>query len=376
MLSVIILTNKVMEDINARQQVLIDLLDKYNVKYEVTFVSTPQYNALQDIKTVVAKNEKHNLVLLNEETNKNSQIYVGLDNSKGDNVLILDIDTNAELIEQILQKYKDGCENVFVRPRKNAAHGFFTKLGMITYGIGLKMLKKLPDLCCENSVILLSKSSVEALLNNPQHQRELLNTNIMPDQKFALIQQKTTHDSPTVNQKRAQTPLFSLGILTTIFLIVTLAAMLIYPMFNGWIYSLWMFITIVIWLAVSVAFCAVLSKQIFNARQGEPIPLDIDGYPTILLNNTFTHSELYQQQEFAEYYSNTEQNEKKEKTKRKKQTSNKTKKQENKKSTTKSAKNKKDTEKQSVKKSSTKKEKEDKNKEEPKKKRGRPPKQK
>lgn len=317
MLSIVILTNKVIEDAGSRQQAILEVLKKYNVKYEITFVSSPQYNALQDIKGIVARNEKHNLIVLSDDANKNSQIYVGLDNTKGENALILDIDTNIELIEQIIQKYKDGCENVFVRQKKNAGHHFFTKLGMITYGMGLKLLKKLPDLCCDSSVILLSKSAIDVILNNPQNQRELLNTNLNPDQKFALIEQKSIHDSPNVNQKRAYGPMFSLGVLSTIFLIVTLAAMLIYPMFNGWIYSLWMFITIVIWLALSIAFCALLSKQVFNSRQGEPIPLDVDGYPIIHFNESLSHSDLYQQQEFMEFYNTDQQTESEKKTKKK-----------------------------------------------------------
>ncbi|MBQ7603143.1 MAG: hypothetical protein IJU58_03275 [Clostridia bacterium] len=307
MLSIIILANKIIDDANTRQKSMLDLLAKYNIKYNVTYISTPKYNALQDIKAIVAQHEKYNLIILGEDTNKNSQIYVGLDSAKGDNALILDIDTNIDLIEQMLVKYKDGCENVFVRKRKNALHSFFVRLGMITYGFGLKLLKKLPDLCCESSVILLGQYAIDAILNNPKHQPELLHTNVNPEQKFSLIETKVVHDLPNVGQQKSQTSLFYLGILSIIFLLVTLAAMLIYPMFNGWIYSLWMFITIVLWLALSVAFCAVISKQIFHARQGELIPLDIDENPFIHLNSSFTHSDLYQQQEFMQYFA-TEQN--------------------------------------------------------------------
>lgn len=317
MLSIIILANKIIDDANARQQSMLSLLAKYNIKYNVTYISTPKYNALQDIKAIVAQHEKYNLIVLGEETNKNSQIYVGLDSAKGENALILDIDTNIDLIEQMLVKYKDGCKNVFVRKKKNALHSFFVKLGMVTYGFGLKLLKKLPDLCCESSVILLGQYAINAILNNPKNQPELLHTNVNPEQKFSLIETKTVHDLPSVSQQKSQTSLFYLGILSVIFLMVTLAAMLIYPMFNGWIYSLWMFITIVLWLTLSVAFCAVISKQIFNARQGASIPLDVDENPFIHLNNSFTHSDLYQQQEFMQYFAE-EQNAKQEKEDKKK----------------------------------------------------------
>ncbi len=310
MLSLIILTNKVVEDLPARQQAIINLLENYKIKFDVNFVSTADYNALEDVKNVVAQNEKHNLIVLAPSSNKNSQIYVGLDSIKGDNALILDIDTNLSLIEKILQKYKDDCQNVFVRKKVNSAHYFFTKIGMITYGIGLKMLKKLPDLCCESSVILLNRVSIDTILENPKHLKELLNTNITPEQKYSILHEKKIYDAPTKAQQKKQTSFMLLGILSVVFLLVTLGAMFIYPMFNGWIYSLWMFITIVAWLVLSVSVCALTAKQIFNARLGSPIPLDIDELPLIHISNTFSHSDLYQQQMFKEYYNEKETTEK------------------------------------------------------------------
>ena len=310
MLSLIILTNKVVEDLPARQQAIINLLENYKIKFDVNFVSTADYNALDDVKNVVAQNEKHNLIVLAPSSNKNSQIYVGLDSIKGDNALILDIDTNISLIEKILQKYKDDCQNVFVRKKVNSAHYFFTKIGMLTYGLGLKMLKKLPDLCCESSVILLNRVSIDTILENPKHLKELLNTNITPEQKYSILHEKKIYDSPTKVQQKSQTSFMLLGVLSIVFLLVTLGAMFIYPMFNGWIYSLWMFITIVAWLVLSISVCALTAKQIFNARLGSPIPLDIDDLPLIHISNTFSHSDLYQQQMFKEYYNEKEPTEK------------------------------------------------------------------
>lgn len=317
MLSLIMLTNKVVEDLPTRQQAIIGLLETYKIKYSVTFISNTDYNALQDVKNVVAQNEKYNLIVLNENTNKNSQIYVALDSTKADNALILDIDTNIDVIEKVLQKYKDDCQNVFVRKKANPLHYFFTKIGMFTYGLGLKMLKKLPDLCCESCVILLNQETINTILEHPQHIKEILNTNLTPDQRYAIIPEKKIYDTPTRLQQKRQKPLMLLGVLSLVFLLVTIAAMLIYPMFNGWIYSLWMFITIVVWLVLSAAACVLIAKQIFNARQGEPIPLDIDDLPLIHVNAEFTHSDLYQQQMYAQF---NEESKKEPKAKKEKKT--------------------------------------------------------
>ena len=80
--------------------------------------------------------------------------------------------------------------------------------------------------------------------------------------------------------------------LSLLFLVVTLGAMFFYPMFNEWLYSLWMFITIILWLALCVVICVLFAKQIFNARQNEPIPLDIENFPLITIFTAFSHKEL------------------------------------------------------------------------------------
>lgn len=319
MLSLVILANRAIENIPQRHQEILQTLFDLRINYEVAFVSTPNFTALEDVKKTVAYNEKHSLFLLSENTSKTAQIYFGLDNTKGENVLILDMDTNLDIVRLMLEKYKDGCENVYVKKKENAVFGFFEKIGYATYQLGLKMLRKLPDLCCESSAILLNAQSINAILSTPTIAKELLNTNITPNQKFSTIKTQKIHDT-TIN-KKTNNHLFSLGILTLIFVVVTIGAMFFYPMFNEWIYSLWMFIAIILWLALSAVLCVLIAKQIYDARQGEKIPVDIDGVPMINICATYTHKELE-----SEYPAVEEvlEEDKKEKQKSKKSTQKKT----------------------------------------------------
>ena len=292
MLSLVVLANKVLSDIGTKDKTVTEELQKYKIDYEIVYITTKNYNALNDIKHIVARDENKYLIVLADDTNKTSQIYVGLDNINGDSALVLDIDTNIDVITQVLQQYKDGCENVFVRKKENPVYDFFTKLGECTYSLGLKMLKRLNDLCCDSGVVLLNSVSIDTILSYPASAKTLLNTNITPDKKFGIVRTKTIHDSPTHAQQHPQQWLMSLGIVSLIFIIVSLCSLFIYPMFNGWIYNLWIFITIVIWLALGAVVCAFFSKLLFDARQGRPIPIDAEGIPYISIVDAFTHQDL------------------------------------------------------------------------------------
>ena len=292
MLSLVVLANKVLSDIGTKDKAIAEALEALNIRYEINYVTTKSFNALNDIKNIVAEQDNRYLIVLADDTNKNSQIYVGLDNIRGESVLLLDIDTNIEVVKQLLQKYKDGCQNVYVRKKENPVLNFFVKLGSGTYTLGLKMLKKITDICCESSVVLLNAQSVDTILSYPQASRALLNTNLTSDQKFGIVATKEIHDSPTHAQLHPQKWLASLGGLSLLFIIVSLGALFFYPMFNGWVYSLWMFITIVLWLALGAVACVIASKLLFDARQGTPIPLDVDGIPFVNIMEAFTHFDL------------------------------------------------------------------------------------
>ena len=125
MLSLVVLANKVLSDIGTKDKTVTEELQKYKIDYEIVYITTKNYNALNDIKHIVARDENKYLIDLADDTNKTSQIYVGLDNINGDSALVLDIDTNIDVITQVLQQYKDGCENVFVRKKENPVYDFF-----------------------------------------------------------------------------------------------------------------------------------------------------------------------------------------------------------------------------------------------------------
>ena len=291
MISVVVLAEKSSVDLKTKNSELLNTLADLKISYEILYLASPNFSQMEDLKQIVGQNEKHNLIVCAEDTNKNSKIYVGLDSTRGDSVLLLENDVDTQTVKDVLQKYKDGFENIFVQKKENAVYKFFEKLGEATYRLGLKMLRKLPDICCDGGVVLLNGATIDAILQNPWIEKEILNTNLTPEKRSCILQEKIVHHEDSKNQ-HPQSYLFWLGMLSLVFIVVTLGAMFFYPMFNGWVYSLWIFIAIILWLALCAVICVVVSKQIYNARQGEKIPLDIDGLPLINLQTTYTHKEL------------------------------------------------------------------------------------
>ena len=297
MLSVIVLANKDISNLESRNTEIVEQLQSLKINYGITYITNSNYSHLNDIKKIVAQNEKHFLIVLSENTNRLSQLYVGLDTtSVSDNALVIDADTNLELIKQMLEKHKEGFENIYVKKKENAAFSFFETIGKAIYSVGVKMLKKPADMCRDSEVMLLNRNAVNAIVSTPQAAKQLLISNLLTNGKTQTVALPTIHDAPKT--KHPNNHLFSLGILSFLYFIVTLAAMFVYPIFNGWIYSLWMFITIIAWLVLSCIICVILAKLIYNARTFETIPLDVDGIPLINVHSSFTHSEL--EDEFAE----------------------------------------------------------------------------
>lgn len=292
MLSVIVLANKEISNLENRNTEIVEQLQSLKLTYGITYITNANYAYLDDVKKIVAQNEKHFLIILGENTNRISQLYVGLDaTSASNNFLIIDADTNLEVVKQILEKHKEGFENIYVKKKENPVFRFFEGLGQAFYSAGVKMLKKLPDMCCDSEVMLLNKNAADAILSTPQAAKQLLITNLSTENTSTkTIALQTVHDTPKT--KHPNNYLLGLGTISFIWMILTLASMFIYPIFNGWIYSLWMFITIIAWIILSVILCVIIAKQIYNARTFELIPLDVDGIPVINIYTSFTHSEL------------------------------------------------------------------------------------
>ena len=290
MLSLVILAQNNVDDIENRNQLITESLKEFKINYQITYVTPQNYPKLENIKQVVGKYDKNNVIILGNETNRNSQIYVGLDSARGDSVLVMDIDVNIETIKKVLEKYQDGFENIYVRKKRKGILNIFSKIGASIYNFGIKLLKKLPDLCCDGDVVLLSSESVDTILAYPDDIQELWNTNITPTQKTCVVESLNVHD--TKENPVNKSGFTSFGALSLLFLIVSVGALFFYPMFNEWLYSLWMFITIVLWIALCFVICVVLSKQIYNARQTAPIIMDVDNYPLITIFTTYTHKEL------------------------------------------------------------------------------------
>ncbi len=293
MISLVITADSPNVDCVQKDKELGDLLTKFKTPFEILYVANEDFKNLDDLRFVAKNNMNRKLVVTTRSTNKNTQIYTALDHTDNGDVLLATLDTNIDLITVMLQKHQNEAELVFVKTKENFFKSIFTGLGQWTYKMGLKLLGRGQDMCCDSQVVLLNNRSVNTIILNPAFSKALRIVNPDPDRESATIVAPKIYDSPAVPEKKAALPFFALGISTLLYIIGFLLIAVAFPINNSNVYTIWILIGLILWILAGIVGAILAARYTYEARLGLPIALDLAGEPVINI-----HSLIVNQQEF------------------------------------------------------------------------------
>ena len=293
MISLVITADSTNVDCVQKDKDLGDLLAKFKTPFEILYVANEDFKNLDDLRFVAKSNLNRKLVVTTRSTNKNTQIYTALDHTDNGDVLLATLDTNLDLITVMLQKRQNDAELVFVKTKENFFKSIFTGLGQWTYKMGLKLLGRGQDMCCDSQVVLLNNRSVNTIILNPAFSKALRIVNPDPDRESATIVAPKIYDSPAVPEKKAARPFFTLGISTLLYLIGFLLIAVAFPINNSNVYTIWILVGLILWILAGIVGAILVARYTYEARLGLPIALDLAGEPVINI-----HSLIINQQEF------------------------------------------------------------------------------
>ena len=274
----------------ARDKEFSDILATLKEPFEIIYTACTDYGFLGELRNIVSTQKNKHLIVFAPTTNINTQIYAALDYTDNGDVLLCTLDTNTEVLKNILKKHFDGADLVFVKHKEKWYKAFFTALGRGTYQLGLKILGRGQDLCCDARVVYLNTRSVNTIILNPSLSKALRLVNPDPEKTMRVVSEPKVYDNPTSEQQKINKSFFSLGIVALIYLIALVGMALVFPFFNEGLYTGWILLAIVIWLILGVVACAIVGKTIYNTRLGYPITLNLQGQPVINIEAYYSYN--------------------------------------------------------------------------------------
>ncbi len=256
------------------------LLAKYKEPFEIVYVANADYPYLDELRKIASGNDRK-LVVTAPTTNINTQIYTALDYTDNGDVLLATLDTNLALIQKIIEKHREGADLVFVKQQENWFKNMFIALGRATYQLGLKILGRGHDMCCDARVLFLNNRSVNTIILNPTLSKALRLVNPDPDKTSRILDEKVIYDNPTPTQKGANNSFMSLGIVSLFYIIALLVLAIVFPLCNSGVYTVWILVALILWLVLGIIGCVVVAKFIYNTRLGLPVAINLAGEPII-----------------------------------------------------------------------------------------------
>ena len=267
-----------------------DLLASFNEPFEIIYTACSDYGFLNELRNIVSTQKNKHLIVFAPTTNINTQIYAALDYTDNGDVLLCTLDTNVKVLQDILKKHFEGADLVFVKHKENWFKSIFTGLGRATYQLGLKILGRGQDLCCDARVLYLNTRSVNTIILNPSLSKALRLVNPDPEKTIRKITEDKVYDNPTCEQQQINKSFLSLGIVALVYLAVLVAMTLVFPFYNNGIYTGWILLAIVIWLVLGVVAAAVAARSLYNTRLGYPITLNLHDEPVINIEEYFSYN--------------------------------------------------------------------------------------
>ncbi|MBR7091080.1 MAG: hypothetical protein IKC79_01345 [Clostridia bacterium] len=277
MLSVVITANKIVDNVYERNQEIVKMLIASKVEYDITYVCTEDYGDRQALSTLVQDMPSHGLIVMDKDSNINTQVYAGLSKANGNEVLLLTIDTNLDLIEEILQKREDGYESIVVQKKSKGILSIITSIGVGTYAFGQACMGKLKDMCNDSNIALLTPETVNEITFDASMCKESRITNRQPDKTHIMLKRATLYDTPTPLEQKPMKSLTALGWASTLYYAALLCMMVVFPFFNSGVYTWWMILSIVLWIALGVFSSVIVAKDNSTTRLKNGVPLDLAG---------------------------------------------------------------------------------------------------
>lgn len=273
-----------------RDRAFATLLTEFKQPFEIVYVANSDFANLDALREVAKSSDNRRLVVTTPSTNINTQIYTALDHTNSGDVLLATLDTNIELIKQVIKKHIDGADLVFVKQEENWFKSMFVALGHGTYQMGLKLLGRGRDMCCEPRVVLLNNRSVNTIILNPALSKALRLVNPDPERTARVVSSKNVFDEPTPAQKSSNNSFLSLGIVSLFYIIALLVMAVVFPICNSGVYTIWILIAIIIWIILGVVGSVIAAKFTYNSRLGLPIAINLAGEPVINITETIINT--------------------------------------------------------------------------------------
>ena len=281
MISLVVTADTKNYNLVERDQAFANLMIQFKQPFEIVYVANADYGFLGELKKIVSNNPNRKLVVTAPSTNINTQIYMGLDQTENGDCLLITMDTDVELIKKMLMKHFDGADLVFVKKKENWFKSFFVGLGRATYQIGLRLLGRGRDLCCDPRVVLLNNRSVNTIILNPVLSKALRLVNPDPEREARVLTEEKLYDNPTPSQQNSNNSFMALGIVSLFYIIALFVMAIIFPIFNSGLYTVWILVGIIVWVILGVIGAAVVARFVYNTRLGIPVAINLANEPVI-----------------------------------------------------------------------------------------------
>lgn len=266
------------------------VMEQFAEPYEIIYTICSDYGFKDELSRIVCQQKNRHLIISAPSTNINTQIYSAMDVSDNGDVLLCTIDTNPQVMLDILNKHFEGADLVFVRHKENWFKSIFTTLGKATYQLGLRILGHGQDMCCDARVIYLNSRSINTIIMNPTLSKALRLVSADPEKTLRVVSEKNVYGNPSYEQKQINKSIFTLGIVTFVYLLALLGMALVYPLCNGGIYSGWILILLVVWLLAGVLASVLSSRVIYRARLGYPVAIDLQNEPVLNIEDYISYN--------------------------------------------------------------------------------------
>ena len=281
MISLVVTADTKNYNLHERDQAFANLMVQFKQPFEIVYVANADYGFLGELKKIVSDNPNRKLVVTAASTNINTQIYTALDQTENGDCLLITMDTDVDLIKKMLMKHFDGADLVFVKKKENWFKAFFIALGRATYQMGLKLLGRGRDLCCDPRIVLLNNRSVNTIILNPVLSKALRLVNPDPEREARVLTEDKLYDNPTPSQQNSNNSFMALGIVSLFYIIALFVMAIIFPIFNSGLYTVWVLIAIIVWVILGVVGAVLAARFIYNTRLGIPVAINLANEPVI-----------------------------------------------------------------------------------------------
>lgn len=266
------------------------VMEQFAEPYEIIYTICSDYGFKDELSNIVSSQKNRHLVISAPSTNINTQIYSAMDVSDNGDVLLCTIDTNPQVMLDILNKHFDGADLVFVRHKEPWYKALFNSIGKMTYQLGLKILGHGQDMCCDARVIYLNARSINTIIMNPTLSKALRLVSADPDKTLRVVAAEHVYDNPTYEQKQINKSIFTLGIVSFVYILALLAMAIVYPLCNGGVYSGWVLLALVVWLLLGILGSVLSSRVIYRVRLGYPVAVDLQNEPVLNVEDYISYN--------------------------------------------------------------------------------------